>query len=62
MTSQQLNTTQPPDLAAAMKEQAKRDGLSLSEWVGDCCRANLDADLAKNLGDRPPAHRPKQNN
>lgn len=52
-------TTQPQELIDAAKAQAERDGMTFSEWVGDCLTANLDADLAATVPERRPAHRPK---
>jgi hypothetical protein len=33
----------------AFLEQAETEGLSLSEWVGECCRANLPAKERRKL-------------
>lgn len=56
MTTTRKNLTQPSDWWEAFQRQAEREGLTLSEWVGACCLANVDA--AK-LSERPAAHRPK---
>ena len=60
MATKPLNTSQPPDLVAAIREQCERDGMKISEWVAECCIPNLDRDLRKTLGKRPPAHRPRK--
>jgi len=61
MSSQRKNVTQPDDLWAAIDEQMNRDGVkNLSRWLGECAAANLDADLAEGLSDRPTVgKRPK---
>ena len=56
----QLQTSQPKDWIEAFKAQAERHGQTVSEWIGECCLANLDRDLRKNLVKRPPAHRPRK--
>jgi hypothetical protein len=33
--------TMPVDWWTAFLKQAQAEGISLSEWVGECCRANL---------------------
>jgi hypothetical protein len=43
-----------------LEEQAKADGQTLSEWAGDCMRANLPKDVAAGLSERPAANRPKK--
>lgn len=52
MTTERKNITQPAKLWAAAKEQARRDGYSLSEWIATCIVANLDKDLARDLPER----------
>ena len=61
MNSQRKNLMQPADWWAAFVEQAKRDGQSLSEWLGDCGLENLDSDLKKGLSERNGRGRPKSN-
>jgi hypothetical protein len=51
-------TSQPPDWIAAFKAQADAQGLKLSTWVGEACKAKLPADVRKGLSKRAPAHRP----
>ena len=53
-----LTTTQPTEWNVAAKAQARREGVSLSAWVGQCILANLDADLHAGLGVRPELGRP----
>jgi len=45
--------SQPIEWIEAFKIQAQRNGESLSEFLGDCGRANLDPDLLETLGERP---------
>ena len=40
----------PAEWWAAFERQAKSEGMNLSEWVGECCRANV----AEKLPDRRP--------
>jgi hypothetical protein len=58
MISQRRNLTQPADWWDAFAEQAAREGLTLSEWVGECCLAYLSAEVQQGLSNRPPANRP----
>jgi hypothetical protein len=60
MTSQRKNLTQPAAWWAAFEKQAKADGQTLSEWAGDCMRANLPKGVEASLPDRPAANRPKK--
>lgn len=39
----------PEDWLAAFKAQASVDGQSLSEWVRDCCKANLQKEASDRL-------------
>lgn len=59
MNSERKNVIQPIDWWAAFVTEAKREGLSLSEWLGDCGRANLPKDVKAGLSERPTAGRPK---
>jgi len=54
------NITQPADWWAAFEQQAQKQGLSLSEWAGDCMRANLPVKVNRKLSERPAANRPKK--
>ena len=56
--SKLMPTTQPVGWVEAFKTQAEIEGLSLSDWVGQCCRANLPLPIQKKLLDRPAANRP----
>jgi len=60
MPSERRNLTEPGDWWAAFERQAEADGQTLSEWAGDCMRANLPKNAAAELSDRPPANRPKK--
>ncbi len=53
-----ITTSQPEDWVLAFKEQSDRNGETLAEFIGDCCRSNLDKDLREGLSERRPAHRP----
>jgi len=55
-----FNSNQPPDWLAAFKRAAKREKLSLSEWMGNACRAALPERERAKLSERPPACRPKK--
>ena len=59
MESDRKNITQPRDWWAAFAAAARRENVSLSDWVGQCCRANLPADERRALSERAPAHRPR---
>lgn len=55
------NITQPSDHWEAFARAAKRAGLSLSEWIGEACKAALPVKEAAKLGKRPPVGRtPKE--
>jgi hypothetical protein len=56
--TERRNVTQPADWWAAFEAEAKKEGLTLSEWVGACCVANLS--VSRGLTERPPANRPKK--
>ena len=60
MSSDRRNLTEPGDWWAAFERQAKADGQTLSEWAGDCMRANIPKDVAAGFSERPPANRPKK--
>ncbi len=60
MQAVRKNVTQPEDWWAAFQAEAKRNGQTLSEWVGAACFAQLPHRKAKQLSDRPPANRPKK--
>ena len=45
--------SQPTEWIVAFKAQAKRNGETLSAFLGDCALANLDEDLAAGLTERP---------
>ncbi len=60
MATERRNITQPADWWAAFQSQAESDGMTLSEWAGECMRKKLHAIINDGLGDRPAAHRPKK--
>lgn len=60
MPSNRKNIVQPSEWWEAFEWQAKREGLSLSEWIGKHCREALPAKRRDALPERPPANRPKQ--
>jgi hypothetical protein len=45
--------TLPVDWWNAFLAQSQAEGLSLSEWVGECCRANLAAKERRKLSELP---------
>ena len=53
MTIAPLNTSQPPDLIQAARDEAKRRGLSLSEFVGEAIRKALPKEVREQLAERP---------
>jgi hypothetical protein len=61
MTTDRKNISQPDDHWAAFEAQAKKEGKSLSEWIGEQCLRALPAKVRKGLSERPAAHRPKSN-
>jgi len=46
-------TSQPTEWIEAFRAQARRNGESLSAFLGACAIVNLDPDLLEPLGDRP---------
>lgn len=58
--STRKNITQPADWWQAFESTAKEAGLSLSEWVGECCLIRVPKPLRDTLSKRPGAHRPKR--
>jgi len=54
----QFQTSQPPDLVEAIREQARRHGKTISAWVGSCCLSRLDVDLREKIKPRPKPGRP----
>lgn len=60
MQSERKNITQPTDWWAAFEKEAARKKLTLSEWIGQVCRAALSNKEWVKLSERPPAHRPKK--
>jgi hypothetical protein len=58
MTNERKNITQPPDWWAVFEAEAKKAGVSLSEWIGEACAERLPVKIRKQLSERPPANRP----
>lgn len=58
--NERKHITQPADWWAAFEEQAKAEGMSLAAWLGEAAKAQLPKRVAKELTERPPAHRPKR--
>ena len=54
------NLSQPVEYWDAFAEAARRRGKSLSEWMSDCCLAELPRRVRRNLPDRKPVGRPPQ--
>ena len=53
MTTTRRCISEPAEWWNAFIVQAKEDGApSLSEWMGDCCKANLSEDVQKGLCER----------
>lgn len=59
MASMRKCIAHPPDWWDAFEKQARKEGMSLSAWIGECCLANIPKTTARKLSTRPPAHRPK---
>ena len=59
MSSERRNITQPADWWVAFELQAKAEGLTLSEWVGECCRVYVEKGVNNGLSERPAANRPR---
>lgn len=55
---QRINITQPSDWVEAFKAQAEKDGLTLSEWMGEACLARLPDKVRKKLSERTLVGRP----
>lgn len=55
-----VNQQHPADWVGKWKAAAKREGVSLSEWVGGCLNGYLPRGTVRRLSKRPPAHRPKK--
>ena len=55
-STERKNITQPASWWVAFEAAATEEGLTLSEWIGECCRCYVDEPLE----DRPPAHRPRK--
>lgn len=53
------NITQPEDWWQAFEYEASRCGLTLSEWVGECCMAYLKQATQSRLSERTGRGKPK---
>ena len=60
MTTTRKNITQPADWWVAFEIQAKSEGLTLSEWIGECCRVYIEPGINSALSERPAANRPRK--
>lgn len=56
MKAERKSITQPSDWWEAFQAQAKSEHLTISEWVGECCKLYV---KDRRLSERKPAHRPK---
>lgn len=59
MTSKRLFITEPEEWIKAAKAAAKKEGKSLSEWIGEAMLAKLPAKVRSKLPERPSEGRPK---
>lgn len=57
--TERTSLSQPSDWMAAFRAAAERKGLTLNQWIGECCKARLPKSTVAKLSDRPPAHRPR---
>lgn len=60
MTSKPKTLTEPEEWWSAFEAQAKKEGKTLSEWLGDAGMEKLPAKVRAMLPERPPANRPKK--
>jgi len=61
LPSAKKTISQPPDWWAAFQAEADKCELSLSAWIGFCCRNRLPAAKIAKLSARPLASRPRKN-
>ena len=59
MNTQRKNITQPEEWWIAFEKAAEREGLTLSQWIGDRLVKSLPKTAQRKLPPRPAAHRPK---
>ena len=57
-TTTRRQITQPADWWAAFQKQADAEGLTVSQWLGECGLANLTAAERKQLSKRPAVGAP----
>lgn len=50
--AKRFNITEPPEWWEAFKAQAKEEGMSVSEWLGECGLANLPREVRERLPER----------
>ena len=62
MESKRQIMTQPEDWLKAFSTEAKKQRLSLSAWIGECCVKELPLEVQAKLSQRPAAHRPGKSN
>ena len=60
MPSESYTMRQPADWLAAFRSQAEEEDMSLSAWIGECCKANLTKEVRKGLSERPSVGAPKR--
>lgn len=58
-STERKNITQPADWWAAFVEQAKKEGMSLSEWLGEIGKEKLPKKTLAKLSQRPKEGRRK---
>lgn len=58
--SQKKYITQPPDWWQAWQQEAAKQGLTLSAWIGERCNQGLPPDVLAKLSERPAANRPRK--
>jgi|DEB0MinimDraft_10_1074344.scaffolds.fasta_scaffold06085_7 hypothetical protein len=59
MKAERKNITHPADWWYAFEEQAEKEGMTLSAWIGECCLANLPKEKQKKLSQRQAGGRPR---
>lgn len=60
MTSERKNIVQPTEWWDAAEQEARKQGKSLSEWIGDRILEGLPVKIRKQLPERESAGRPKK--
>lgn len=57
----QLNLRYPSETVDAIREQAERNGETVSEYIYECAVANMDSDVADRVVARRRPGRPRKN-